>query len=153
MKHNTTTEKNTKKITQMMEKQILAKTDIDQVLSDHQEDLIAMSLSEYLDTLLIKYHANKKAILARTFIDLSYGYQIFNGTKQKPRRDYLLQIAFAFPLDVKETKHLLYYGNAASLYPRVKRDAYLMYALHNGFSLYEVNDYLKKNTLEPFQEE
>lgn len=52
---------------------------------------------------------------------------------------------------VKETKHLLYYGNAASLYPRVKRDAYLMYALHNGFSLYEVNDYLKKNTLNHFK--
>jgi hypothetical protein len=63
----------------------------------------------------------------------------------------LLKIAFGFPLSLEDTKHLLYYGNASTLYPRVKRDAYIMYALHRGFSLLQTNQYLfehGENTLD-----
>lgn len=139
-----------KNTTKTLEKKILSQTDFEQVISESTEELLDLQLDNYLELLLNKYHKEKKEIIAATSIDLIYGYQIFNGTRKKPSRDFLLQIAFAFPLTVQETKHLLYYGHAKSLYPRIKRDAYIMFALQNQYSIYDTNAYLSENQMEPF---
>ena len=62
--------------------------------------------------------------------------------KKHPSRDILLKLAFGFPLTVNETNHLLYYGNVGSLYPRFKRDAYIMFALHQKYTVIQTNEYL-----------
>jgi hypothetical protein len=72
---------------------------------------------------------------------MTYGYQIFQG-RRSPSREVLLQLAFGFPLTVVEAKHLLYYGGVETLYPRIRRDAYLMFALNKQMSLADVNQYL-----------
>lgn len=141
-----------KTTTELIESHILSEEDFENFSLQYETDMVEMSLSEYLIQLLEKYHITRKEIIERTYIDLIYGYQIFNGTKQKPSRDYLLQLALAFPLTVTETNHLLYYGASNALYPRVKRDAYIMFALHNHYSIHDVNQFLSDNNLQKFKE-
>lgn len=108
---------------------------------DKSGDTIELTLSEYLKEMLEQYGLNKRDVISRAEIDTIYGYQIFQG-KRHPRRNVLLLLAFGMSLTVEETKRLLYYGNAETLYPRVKRDAYLMYALHNRFTVMQANQFL-----------
>ncbi|MBR6229660.1 MAG: hypothetical protein IKQ97_07985 [Eubacterium sp.] len=109
----------------------------------HDDELIEeMSLSEFLDQLLLRYAVRKNEIIRRANLDTTYGYQIFQGKKKTPSREKLLRLALAWPLTVDETKRLLYYGKAETLYPRVRRDAYLMYAIHNRFTVLETDQYL-----------
>ncbi|MCR4605528.1 MAG: helix-turn-helix domain-containing protein, partial [Eubacterium sp.] len=101
-----------------------------------------ISLREFLENMLEKYGTKKNDIIKRSNLDQTYAYQIFQGTKKNPSREKLLRLALAFPLTVDETKKLLYYGGVETLYPRIARDAYIMYAIHNGFSVIETDEYL-----------
>ena len=109
----------------------------------HSDAMIEeMSLAEFLAKLLEEHGLRKTEIIKRSNLDQTYAYQIFQGIKKNPSRDKLLRLALSFPLSVDETKRLLYYGGAETLYPRVTRDAYLMFAIHNRFSVMETDDYL-----------
>lgn len=114
-------------------------------------DIIELTLSEYLSQMLEQYGLNKRDVISRAEIDTTYGYQIFQG-KRRPSRNVLFLLAFGMSLTVDETKRLLYYGNAGTLYPRVKRDAYLMYALHNGFTVMQANQFLNDHGEKMLQE-
>ena len=61
-------------------------------------------------------------------IDRTYGHQLFNGTRM-PSRDKAIQIAFGFGLNVEETQRLLRAAHKSVLYPRLKRDAVIIYCL------------------------
>ena len=79
-------------------------------------------------------------------IDRSYGYQIFRGIRS-PSRDKLLQLALGIGLDVSQTQHLLTLGGKSVLYPRLKRDAVLLYCINNSFSVLDTQDTLEKYSL------
>ena len=117
-------------------------------VQENEEELKDISLAEYLNELLEQYGTKKSHIIQNANVDTTYAYQIFQGKKERPDRDILLQLAFGFGLSVQETGHLLYYGGANNLYPRVKRDAYIMFALHNKFNLHRVNELLEGQGME-----
>ena len=117
-------------------------------IQENKEELREITLAEYLAELLKQYGVKKSNIIKNANVDTTYAYQIFQGKKERPDRDILLQLAFGFGLSVQETGHLLYYGGANDLYPRVKRDAYIMFALHNNFDLHRVNELLEGQGME-----
>ena len=133
-----------KKNTSRLTDEIITAKNMDNFDLDNSDAMIEpMELKEFLADMLTKHETTKKDVIRQADIDTTYGYQIFQGKKQHPSRDRLLCIALAFPLSVEETKLLLYYGGCEILYPRIRRDAYLMYAIHNGLSLIETNLYLE----------
>lgn len=126
--------------------EILRSKSIENYEKNNASDMISqMSLSDYLAELLETHKVVKKDVIHRSSIDSVYAYQIFQGKKKKPSRDILIRLALAFPLSVDETKHLLYYGGAETLYPRVRRDAHIMYAIHNKFSVIKTDIYLAEH--------
>lgn len=133
-----------KKSTEELTNEIITADSISDWSRSETESFAELTLSEYLKQMLSCHSMQKKDAINRSEIDPIYGYQIFQG-KKNPSRDILLQLAFGLGLSVDETKRLLYYGNTGTLYPRVKRDAYIMYALHNHYSISEVNQLLFEN--------
>ncbi|MCR5625225.1 MAG: XRE family transcriptional regulator [Lachnospiraceae bacterium] len=105
------------------------------------ENEVEYTLSEYLAHLLETYDVKKKEVIAKSQLDTIYGYQIFQG-KKNPSRNVLICLCFGFGLSVDDAKRLLYYGGVASLYPRVKRDAYIMFALNKKMDVIETNELL-----------
>lgn len=75
-------------------------------------------------------------IIRRANIERSYGHQIFRGSRN-PSRDTVLQLAFGFGTGVEEAQELLKYAGKNALYPRVKRDAALIYCLRDHFTIVE----------------
>lgn len=115
--------------------------DIVKFAEDNKDELDVLTLSEQLNKFLNKYQKSKSDIIRDAGIDITYGYQIFDG-KKKPRRDKLIQIAFGFPLTVKDANVLLRAGGMSDLYVRNKRDAICMYCLQQRMVVSECNDML-----------
>ena len=119
-------------------------------MNEHAESMIeSMDLSEFLEEMLIRHDTKKNEVIKRSSLDQTYAYQIFQGLKKKPSRDKLIRLALSFPLSVDETKLLLHYGSCEMLYPRVPRDAYLMYAIHNRYSVIKTDAYLDERGERP----
>ena len=112
-----------------------------QFVKENETELESISLTELLEQLLIKYKKPKKDVIRDAGLDITYGYQIFDGRK-KPRRDKLLQLALGFPLTIEEANQLFRAGGMSSLYVRCKRDTICMYCLQQGMMVDECNELL-----------
>lgn len=74
-------------------------------------------------------------------ISKSYGYQVLRG-ERIPGRDILLRTALFLKLNLKETQRLLAVGGCGALYPKIRRDAAVIFALNQKMSLLETEDLL-----------
>lgn len=137
------------KSTEELFNEIKKTKDIFDFEEENRENLQANSLVEQLELFLESYLKPKKDIIRDAGIDITYGYQIFDGRK-KPRRDKLIQLAFGFPLTVDETNVLLRAGGMNSLYVRNRRDAICMYCLQQRKSIDDCNDMLFESGEETF---
>lgn len=121
-----------------------------QFITNNHSELLNLSLTEYLEKLLKDKNLKKSDVIHASNLDKTYAYQIFDG-KRKPSRDKLLQLSFGFGLSVDETQNLLKIAREAVLYPRVKRDVFILAAIHNKFNLTDCDEMLEKYNFKPLQ--
>jgi len=84
-----------------------------------------------------------KDMIHRCGIERSYFYHILNGTK-RPSRNMILRIAFCLHADLNETERLLRLSDAARLYPRIRRDALLIFAIQQKYTMEAANELLAR---------
>lgn len=111
-----------------------------------QKEMIIKKIQEipfcdYIHQLLQTKQLDKAEVIAESQIPRTYAYQIFQGTKQAGR-DKILQLAFAMKLDLEETNRMLTIANHAQLYAKKQRDAIIIFAIANAYSLMQVNELL-----------
>lgn len=116
-------------------------------LNTLMESLDDLTFSQYLNHILEIKHVTKAQILSKTTIQRNYGYQIFDGSKV-PNKDKVIQLSLGLGLDLRMTNNLLSLSNNGMLYPKVKRDALLIYCIENHKSVYETNECLMEYGLE-----
>jgi transcriptional regulator with XRE-family HTH domain len=95
---------------------------------------------------------NCSHIASRCGVDRVYMHQLFSGIRQ-PSRDKVIQIAFGLSLGVDETQALLRSAGKAALYPRIKRDAAVLYCLKHSVPFYEMQEALLELALPPLGRE
>jgi transcriptional regulator with XRE-family HTH domain len=105
-------------------------------------ELPSCTLAEYLQQMLAQKGLSQPTVVRMANLSDAYGYQIFAGIRQHPSRDKVLQIAFAMGLTPREANRALEYAGASSLYPKVRRDAIILYCLDRGTSLQKVDEEL-----------
>lgn len=89
---------------------------------------------EYIKELCYMTKQVPERVIKNASIERTYGHQLFNGTR-KPSRDKVIQLAFGFELDVEETQNLLRIAQKSLLYPRIKRDAAILYCISNHIDI------------------
>ena len=141
-----------RKSTEQLMNELKNTTDIGDFLSKNQNEMLDLSLSEYLRQLLGKYNLEKSDVFRRAkMTESNYGYELFRDESKKASRDKLIQICVGFPLTIDETQEVLRYGKVGTLYPRDERDAYILFALKNGYDVAQLNDLLFTNGLKVFE--
>lgn len=141
-----------RKTTDELMEELKSAEDVGEYLEENREELTAVSLSEYLRRLLEQYGMDKSQVFARAGMkDNNYGYEIFRDDKKKASREKLIRICVGFPLTIEETQKVLKYGKVSPLYPRVSRDALILYALKKGYDLSQLNDLLYENGEQLFE--
>lgn len=99
-------------------------------------------LPEYLDELRREHGDIKKAQVIRNCrLNSTFVYDIFSG-KSRPGRDTAIMLAFGIGCELRECQRLLRLAGVAELWPKVRRDAIIIWCLNHGLSMSECDDEL-----------
>lgn len=144
---------------QMLQEKIKASTDDLFFMLENKDDIKVnwKSVSEHMNALPFhKYlgalisernisipHVGVKALLSRSFT-----YQIFSGDRV-PSKDIILRIALALEFSLDDTQRLLKLADRGALYPKIKRDAVIIYCINNKPGLYKTDEMLVSLGQEP----
>lgn len=120
--------------------------DIEEFLRTHEGELVVPSFATYITCLCEQKSTTVSAVLENADIGVSFGYALFNGSRN-PSRDTVVKLAFAFGLDLDETQKLLSAAGYGGLYPKIKRDAVVIYALQRGYTLFQTQEELNRQQL------
>ena len=123
-----------KKTTEELMEILKQKKSIHAYFTEEIDELEFASLAEYLELLLNEKGLRKSDVIKRSNMDKNYAYQIFNGNKTHPSRDKMIALAIGMGLNVLETRN--------------PRDSVLIYCLHKGAGLMEVNELLSDYNLD-----
>lgn len=115
---------------------LLEAPDLEQFIKNNADEMQMLSFCEYITQLCKELGEVPEHIIRRANIERSYGHQVFRGSRN-PSRDTVLQLAFGFGAGVEKAQELLKYAGKNALYPRVKRDAALIYCLRDHFTIVE----------------
>ena len=129
------------KTTGDLQQELMNAYDLDQFLSENFDSLREQSVRDMLSRLLEAHELSKAALAKRSGMSEVYLHQLFSG-RRKPSRNRAICLAFGFSATVEETQALLHCCGYATLYPRVRKDAIILYGLSHGLDLYQVNDRL-----------
>ena len=105
-------------------------------LAMNKKNMLTLTLSEYLNQLLEYKSLKLTSVIRKSGLVKTYVYQIFNGEKN-PSRDKLIALAFGLELNEEETQRMLKLGGCSELFPRIERDALILFNIQHGKSIDE----------------
>lgn len=100
------------------------------------------SFHGYLNKLMEDYECHATTLVVGACISKTYVYQFING-ERLPGRDIILRISLAMGLTLDETQRLLTLAGKSVLYPKIRRDASILYCIRKKMSLDEANSFLE----------
>jgi len=109
-----------------------------------KEDLKSIDVPtfhEYITALCAERGEVKEHIINKAGIERTFGHQLFNGTR-KPSRDKAIQFAIGFEMDTENTQKLLRIARSNALYPKIDRDAAIIYCLEHHMTFMETQETL-----------
>ena len=113
----------------------------------NKEKMLARDLSNYLNELVAKKALVIADIVRDSGLEKAYVYQIFDGKRKNPSRDKMIAIAFGMHLNEEETQRMLKLACHSELYPRIARDAAILFAIQRGMSIWDTDRALADNDL------
>lgn len=121
-------------------------SDVKEFIRIHDGVFIETPFHQYIRRICEERNLIPERVIKRCGIDRTYGHQLFSGIR-KPSRDKVIQLAFGFPMTVEETQALLRAAGKSPLYPKIKRDAVLLYCLKNNLRFMEAQAALQELSL------
>ncbi|SMC70274.1 helix-turn-helix domain-containing protein [Papillibacter cinnamivorans] len=115
--------------------------DFETFVEKNEGAMLNTTFSAYLSELCAERNLVPERIIKAAQIDRTYGHQLFNGTR-KPSRDKVIQLAFGFGMTVEEAQQLLRAAEKPPLYPKIKRDAAILFCLAKKMNVLEAQNLL-----------
>lgn len=137
----------TDKTKDLMDK--LMSTDTPEDLGNYIEDIrdkYPKDLCSYFKTIFKEKNMSVADVQKLSGIDRNYIYQIMDGSKH-PNKDKIIAIAIACKMTLPECQRALEIADTGILYAKSRRDALIIYAINNGFSIMDVNGLLEEYNL------
>ncbi len=106
------------------------------------------TFSQYLYSLMEARGLSAQDMIVQTEINRSYFYAVLAGQKI-PLKNITLRIGLTMRCSLAETNQLLRLAGLSPLYPRVRRDAVLIYAVEHKVSMQQTNEMLEQAGEEP----
>jgi len=131
---------------------IIKTASINRFIKRHGENMNPVSFSSYLNDLCTKKNTVPAHVIEKSGIERTFGHQIFNG-RRKPSRDKVIQLAVGFEMDYTDAQGLLTAARKSTLYPKIKRDAVVIYALEKKLSFFDIQETLSELSLPLIGEE
>lgn len=130
----------TEKLTDVL-RQIDRTDELQKYVDDIEEKPVYTTFQEYYNSLPQVENIGKAALIRRTGIERSYGYQLLKGTRS-PGRDKTVLFCLAAGLDLHVTQRALRAAGEPILYSRQRRDAILIFAINESMSIADTQELL-----------
>ncbi len=131
----------TSKSTSTLLRRLLKTHNFRDFFGKNEEAMQVPNFCTYIAELSRASEQTQEHIIRRSAIERTYGHQLFNGTR-KPSRDKVIQLAFGFGMDVDGTQDMLRIACKSLLYPKIKRDAAILYCIGRGADIMETQTLL-----------
>ena len=112
-----------------------------QFLEKNDQEFQTESIPELLAGLIQQKGIRKATLSRQAGMSEVYLHQILSG-KRIPSRNRLICLCFGLQATEEETQQLLKHCRCSPLYPKIRRDAILLFGLNHGMDLFEINDQL-----------
>ncbi len=123
--------------TSVLLEELFTADDVRTFLCENEDGMLTPTFTEYLDGLCHSKKMVRERVIKNAGIERTFGHQLFRGAR-KFSRDNTIRLAFGFGLSVEETQELLKAARKAPLYPRIKRDAVIIYGLSHNQSVQDI---------------
>ena len=117
----------------------------DETVSGDIED---ESFAAYLRGVMDEQGITAGEMIQRAYVSKTYMYQFLSG-ERLPGKNTAIRLALSLKLSPDDTQRMLTLAEKPLLYPKIRRDAAILYCLRKGMSLDEANDWLISLEEEP----
>jgi hypothetical protein len=115
---------------------------IDELLQTYEDSVKGTDFKTYIHELMERAEMTISRMIIKASIGKSMAYQIFAG-QRIPNRNLVLRMALILRLDLHETQRLLRLAMKGELYPKIRRDAVIIYCIQNKYTLIDANEMLE----------
>lgn len=123
---------------------------IENYLNDNTSSFVTHSINEFWEDACERSGLSKSNIINKSDFSYCYFYDVINGRKI-PGSDKIIRLILTMKLSLDDCQQALRMSGKTALYPRIKRDSILIFAINNGLSVYQCNDLLAKCNEEPLK--
>ena len=132
---------NRNKGTDDLQQKLMKAADLRQFIEENEDQFTRENVADALNELFLRRDISKATLAKNSGMSEVYLHQVFAGHRH-PSRNRLLCLCFGMEASLEESQTLLKKCGYAQLYPRLKRDAVVIYGLLHKMTLYEINDKL-----------
>lgn len=112
--------------------------------------MFRIKIKDFWETAIEKSGYSKSNIINKSDFSYCYFYDVINGRKI-PGRDKIIRLILTMKLSVDECQEALRISGRSALYPRIKRDSIILFAISNGYSIYQLSELLADAGEEPLK--
>lgn len=116
---------------------------IDDYLNNNSSSFVNHTLSSFWEDACEKSGMSKSNIINKSEFNYSFFYDVINGRKI-PARDKIIRLALTMSLSLDDCQQALRLSDKSLLYPRIKRDSIIIYALNNCLTISQCSELLAK---------
>lgn len=120
---------------------------LNEYLHTHEDNFIVEDIKLFWDELIEIKGYSKSNIINKADFSYCYFYEVINGRKM-PTKDKVVRLALAMKMNMDECQEALKISGRSPLYPKVRRDSILIYAVEKQLSIMQCNILLEKNNEE-----
>lgn len=119
------------------------KCNIEKYLQSNPESFVFDSINEFWENAISRSGLSKSNIINKADFSYCYFYDVINGRKI-PGKDKIIRLILTMNLSVDDCQEALRLSGRSSLYPRIKRDSIIIYAINQGLTVYQTSELLIK---------
>ena len=120
---------------------LLNTQDFDSFVNENDENFTEDEFCTCLNRFCEEKNILKSDMVKNSGIERTYAYQLIRGDRS-PTRNKVLQFALSLGLNLDETQYLLRVSHQSALYPRIKRDAAIIFCIEHHLSYTETQSML-----------
>lgn len=114
---------------------------IDEYLKGNGDSFVYDKIKDFWEAAIEKSGYSKSNIINKSDFSYCYFYDVINGRKI-PGRDKIIRLILTMKLSVDECQEALRISGRSALYPRIRRDSIILFAISNGLSIYQLSELL-----------
>lgn len=124
--------------------------EIGSFIEENEKSFCNSTIREHFDMLFEKYGIGKAKAIERSNIERCYAYQILRGLKDA-KRDKYIRLAIGIGLNLDDTQRLLTVARHGVLYPKILRDAVIIFGINNRFDVIRLEWLLEEQRVDPLE--